>query len=105
LTAIHSLSYGTPVITHNDFANQMPEYEIIEDGITGTFFTKGNSNSLADAIHNWFSKNPDSNLKRQRCRMKIDQYYNPEYQISVFNELILGDSYRINNKTALDNPK
>lgn len=92
LTAIHSLSYGTPVITHNDFSNQGPEYEIIEDGITGVFFDRDNSNSLADSIYNWFQKNPDSSLKRQRCRMNIDRYYNSDYQISVFNELISGEA-------------
>jgi len=90
LTAIHSLSFGTPVITHNDFTDQGPEVEIIEDEITGAFFVKEDSMCLANSIQNWFSKNPDSNLKRQRCRMKIDKYYNPDYQISVFNDLILG---------------
>ena len=29
LTAIHSLSYGTPVCSHSNFNNQMPESEAI----------------------------------------------------------------------------
>lgn len=90
LAAIHSLSYGTPVITHRDFTKQGPEVEIIEEGITGAFFEKDNPISLANSIFDWFCNNPDSNLKRQRCRIKIDKYYNPEYQISVFNDLISG---------------
>lgn len=88
LTAVHSLSYGTPVITHNDFSNQMPEYEIIENGITGLYFERDNSKSLAESIFNWFQKNPDSRLKRQRCRLNIDRFYNPVYQISVFKKLL-----------------
>ncbi|MEG2479122.1 MAG: glycosyltransferase, partial [Mucinivorans sp.] len=32
LTAIHSLSMGTPVVTHNNFNEQMPEAEAITDG-------------------------------------------------------------------------
>ena len=37
LTAIHSLSYGTPVLTHNNFNNQMPEVESIQPGFNGYF--------------------------------------------------------------------
>jgi glycosyltransferase involved in cell wall biosynthesis len=90
LTAVHSLSYGTPVITHNDVSNQGPEYEIIENGITGMFFERNNSESLAESICYWFQKNPDSSIKRQRCRINIDRFYNPDYQTAVFNELITG---------------
>lgn len=32
LTAIHSLTYGCPVITHDNFSNQMPEFESIIQG-------------------------------------------------------------------------
>ena len=31
LTAIHTLMFGTPVVTHNDFTMQMPEFESIKD--------------------------------------------------------------------------
>ena len=46
LTAIHSLSYGTPVISHNDFKHQMPEFEAIVPGETGAFFIANDLNSL-----------------------------------------------------------
>ena len=35
LTAMHALAYGVPVATHNDFKNQMPEFEAITPGKTG----------------------------------------------------------------------
>ncbi len=38
LTAIHSLMYGTPVITHNNFDQQMPEYEAIIPKYNGDYF-------------------------------------------------------------------
>ena len=38
LTVIHCFSYGTPVITHNNFAYQMPEAEAIISGENGDFF-------------------------------------------------------------------
>ena len=89
LTAIHSLTYGTPVITHNDFKNQGPEVEIIEEDITGAFFKKNNYNSLAEEIIKWFEKHPSTEKCRASCRKNIDKYYNPQYQNSVFNDLIL----------------
>jgi len=90
LTAIHSLTYGTPIITHNDFKNQGPEVEIIEEDITGAFFKKNNYNSLAEEIIKWFEKHPSTEKNRASCRKNIDKYYNPQYQSSVFNDLILG---------------
>lgn len=39
LTAIHSMMFGTPVVTHDNFAYQMPEFEAIHPGITGDFFS------------------------------------------------------------------
>lgn len=35
---MHSMMFGCPVITHNNFNWQMPEYEAIKPGITGDFF-------------------------------------------------------------------
>jgi glycosyltransferase involved in cell wall biosynthesis len=90
LTAVHSLSYGTPVITHNDFKNQMPEVEIIEENITGAFFKMNDSCSLAESIDIWFKKYPGSKEINERCRLLVDQYYNPHYQASIFRKAIIG---------------
>ena len=40
LNAVHALSYGTPVGTHNYFNKQMPEAAIIEDQLQGSFSMK-----------------------------------------------------------------
>ena len=53
LTAMHSLVYGTPVITHNDPAEQMPEWEAIVPGQTGDFFRRGDVHDLARTIYKW----------------------------------------------------
>ena len=50
LTAMHTMVFGTPVLTHNDYPHQMPEFEAIQDEKTGTFFKAGDSASLADSI-------------------------------------------------------
>ena len=38
LTAIHSLTFGTPCITHNNFKSQMPEFEAIKESINWKVF-------------------------------------------------------------------
>ena len=51
LTAIHSLSFGTPVCTHSNLSNQMPEVEAIEEGVTGCYFDENNLESLIGVIY------------------------------------------------------
>jgi len=85
LTAIHSLSFGTPVITHNNFSNQMPEFEAIEDGINGAFFEEDNIESLKRTIRSWLAEHPKKDIElKNACYEKIDTYYNPYYQLQVF---------------------
>lgn len=55
LTCIHSLSYGTPVITNDNFETQMPEYEAIIDGVTGSFFKENDIEDLMAKIQEWVS--------------------------------------------------
>lgn len=89
LTAIHSLTYGCPVITHNFFPNQGPEFEAITKGVTGDFFKKNSVDDLADKINNWlicFPENDDK--KRNDCYEIIDEKYNPHFQISLLKSLL-----------------
>lgn len=90
LTAIHSLSLGTPVCTHSNMAHQMPEAESILDGYNGFYFEENNLNSLVDAIRYWFSMNTDRTLVRNRCYEIIDKFYNPAYQLAVIDKAING---------------
>ncbi|WP_405381789.1 glycosyltransferase family 4 protein [Maribacter sp. LLG6340-A2] len=88
LTAIHSLSYGTPVCTHMNYANQMPEAEAIEDGINGCLFEENNLDDLYYKINSWLTKHP---IKTDEivinCYKIIDEYYNPYFQEKVFLNL------------------
>lgn len=87
LTAIHSLSYGTPVCSHSNFENQMPEVEAIIEGQNGFLFKEGDLESLTKGVLDWFKHN--SNLDREKVRSTIDKYYNPEFQIKVIEKVIV----------------
>ena len=89
LTAMHSLMFGCPVLTHNDFKWQMPEFESIKEGETGAFFERDNVISMATKISAWI-KGPgkERDKIRKACYSEIDNYWTPEYQIDVIENAI-----------------
>ena len=89
LTAIHSLMFGTPAITNNDYSSQMPEFEAIIQGKTGDIFEKNNVNSIAGCISSWFKNHIDRENVRQACYSEIDMQWNPDYQMRVIRENLI----------------
>lgn len=83
LTAIHSLMFGTPVITHNDHPSQSPEAEVIVDGVTGYYYEDGNEQSLHDTIDYAIA----SPKPQQECYKIIEQKYNPKVQIGILRNI------------------
>lgn len=89
LTAIHCLTYGTPVITHDNPFYQGPEFEAIQAELTGLFFQQGSLESLTDAIIKWLLEHQDSREEvRVACYKIIDQYYNPQNQSTCMRNAI-----------------
>lgn len=87
LTAIHALVFGCPVITHNCFKWQMPEFEAIQAGVTGDFFEMDNVDALTDCINKWFtSKASVRNEVRKACFNEIDTQWNPYFQMDVIKK-------------------
>ena len=86
LTAVHCMTFGTPVITNDDFTSQMPEFETIVPGRTGDFFSCGSPEALAEAIMKWFDTKQNRQEIRQNCYNVIDNEWTPEYQISVLKQ-------------------
>jgi len=86
LTAIHSLMFGCPVITHDDFSFQGPEFEAIQKGVTGDFFKKNDIKSLSITITNWFASNHDREDVRKACYKEIDTKWNPNNQMRIIKK-------------------
>lgn len=93
LTAMHSLAYGTPVITHDNFSMQMPEFEAIQDGINGSFFKYNNGRSLKEKILYWINAYKDKERREIKClcRKIILEKYNPSTQAKIIKEVIVND--------------
>lgn len=78
LTAMHSMAYGTPVISHGNLDHQMPEFEAIVPGLTGEFFQENSLESLAATIRTWFAQHP---VKPERaCIERIEAEFTPASQ-------------------------
>lgn len=88
LTAIHSLMFGTPVVTHNSFPYQGPEFEAIHEGKTGSFFIQTSVDSLVQEIRYWTSTNIQREIIRKECYKVIDDKWNPNYQLKVFKKVL-----------------
>lgn len=89
LTAIHSLSYGTPVITHNNFCDQMPEFEAITNGVNGAFFMENDWQDMAKVVGLWLEKHPYKSQELiNKCFEVIDTKYNPYYQLEVIKRAL-----------------
>lgn len=90
LTAMHTMVFGTPVITHNDFKWQMPEFEAIKPGITGDFFERDNVNSLSKCISCWLQSHAEKRKAvRQACYHEIDTQWTPQFQMKVMKNHLL----------------
>lgn len=91
LTAIHCMMFGVPVVSHDYFPNQGPEFEVIKEGVTGSFFKHNDMDSLVDTICRWFDRHAaDRENVRKACYKEIDEKWTPEYQINVLKKVIYG---------------
>ncbi len=89
LTSIHALTYGTPVITNDNFDTQMPEFEAIQPGLTGDFFKENDVNDLSLTIERWISVSPNDRVSiREIARKKIINEWSVQYQIDLLKRVI-----------------
>ncbi len=94
LTALHAMNYGVPVISHDDFETQMPEYETIVPGKTGLLFKKDNWQDFRDKIAYWISNFNDKTIRtqiRNNCFEMIDTKWNTRNQLRILSEVLKSD--------------
>ena len=88
LSGIHALTYGTPVVTHDELDRQKPEVEAVVAGETGSFYRSGDVESLVDEIDRWLEARADPDALRRQCMAVVDSKYNPGVQVERINAAI-----------------
>lgn len=95
LTVIQSLGFGTPVITHDDMNQQMPETEAILPGVTGDFYKCDDISDLALAIRKW-AVPKTSIISKQCCRM-VELFYHPHVQRKIIDSAVSGQPFQLDS--------
>jgi glycosyltransferase involved in cell wall biosynthesis len=90
LTAMHSLAFGVPVLTHGDPDRQMPEAEAVVPGVTGDHFRNGDVADLAAAIERWTRTTFPAPAVSAACIRVIERFYNPDSQLALIVEALDG---------------
>lgn len=88
LTAMHSLMYGTPVVSHDNLDAQMPEVEAIVPGENGSLFAYGDHESLSKELEYWASRKPEREVVGEKCIEVIKDRYNPVTQAKTISDAI-----------------
>jgi len=90
LTCMHVMAYGVPAITHDQSDLQMPEWEAISPGVTGTLFKYDDSQDLARVTRAWLQQDIPREQVSANCYEIIGRYYNARYQTKIINGAVCG---------------
>ncbi len=91
LSAMHALAYGVPVVSQDNPETQMPEFEAIIPGVTGSLFKEGDIGALVAAIQPWI-RTPWTDQKVQdSCRSMIRRFWSPEFQFEAITRAVDGE--------------
>jgi glycosyltransferase involved in cell wall biosynthesis len=89
LLAMHSLVYGTPMLTCDNAAFEHgPEVETIVKGETGGYFRFGDASDLAAKMNAMLYPQACKPRMSPACRAVIDELYTPRFQEQKFLEAI-----------------
>jgi len=94
LLAMHALAYGATIVTHRDLDRQMPEFEALEEGVTGAFFNYGDIPQLSATLQTILAErdNEDTAAQTQRrasAIAKIESDYTPQRQVELIHAALM----------------
>jgi len=87
LAGIHSLTYGTPVCTHNDINHQMPEAEILNKK-NSVLFKRNDLESLIEAIERGMLLKNKKGFTDQ-CIKSVSEKYTPKGQNRIITSYLV----------------
>ena len=90
LFAIQSLTFGLPVITHNNKKRiSGPESESIIDKKTGFIYEQDDIGSFVKCLIDFITSNVDRNYHQNACYSMVEEFYNPQKQAAIINEAVV----------------
>jgi len=90
LTAVQSLAFGVPVITHDNRKEQGPEVELVRPGVTGDLFHQNDPTDLASCISNWTCDSVEGSEVRSNCIALVERTYTPDFQARTIDAAVSG---------------
>jgi glycosyltransferase involved in cell wall biosynthesis len=101
LSVIHALSFGTPVILHDRIEEHFPEWEAVQEGITGFFYKFDNSHDLSIKIERALFPYPCKTKMASACRTIIRERYNPYRQVEIIENAVMQTLCATNGRAPL----
>src|SRR5690625_260706 len=89
LSVIHGLTYGLPVITHDDLNTQGPEVEAIREGVTGSLYRAYDLSDLKKKIEHWLVMIEKEGFEvAGRCQAMVEENYTPSIQAGLIGNAV-----------------
>lgn len=88
LSIMHAMTFGTPVLIHDRLAEHFPEWEAVEEGVTGFYYQHNNVHDLAAKIEQAIYPIPAKMRMAENCKHIINERYNPHRQVQVFINIL-----------------
>ena len=88
LSVIHAMAFGTPVIIHDRVGQHGPEWEAVQEGITGFFYKYGDVHDLSLKIEQALFPLSCKVKMSEACQSNIRERYNPNRQGNIILNLV-----------------
>ena len=88
LSILHAMSYGLPVVVHDNAEHQMPEYEVMENGRIGYCFREGDVNDLVEKVSLIISDERKRQFMSEECKRLAYNSYSMEAMVGNFSKAI-----------------
>jgi glycosyltransferase involved in cell wall biosynthesis len=88
LSVIHAMAFGTPVIIHDRVEQHGPEWEAVQEGITGFFYKNEDVHDLSLKIEQALFPTSCKVKMSEACQSIIRARYNPNRQVEIIVNLV-----------------
>lgn len=97
---MHAMTFGTPVLLHDRVECHFPEWEAVQEGVTGFFYRFGSVSDMAQKISDALFPQPRKRDMAACCKAVIEEKYNPHRQVEIIVAAVRGvmDAKRVGER-------